>query len=134
MTGQKGRRRYEAILFDVGDTRLTKTPTDFQVFAGRCQEAGILIDLGAARKSWKQSEKWVTEQLLREMAGEPRIPDHEFLKRPDFVALRTAFNEKTDEEIWENGFTYPPIPRPKTILADNRRNSYNIGKADERGL
>lgn len=37
--------KYGAVLFDVGDTLLTKTPTDFQVFAGRCQEAGISIGL-----------------------------------------------------------------------------------------
>jgi len=29
------------------------------------------------------------------------MPDHEFFKQPDFVALRTVFSEKTDEEIWE---------------------------------
>lgn len=113
MVSQKDGRRYKAILFDVGNTLLTKTPPDFQVFAGRCQEAGILIDLGAARKSWKQSEKWVTEQLVREMAGEPRIPDHEFLKRPDFVALRTAFSEKSDEEIWKMVSHILPLQGPK---------------------
>lgn len=113
MTGQKGRRRYEAVLFDVGDTLLTKTPTDFHVFAGRCQEAGISIGLDAARKGWKQSEKWVTEQFLREMAGKPRIPDLEFLKQPDYVALKTAFAQKNDVEIRKMVSYILPLQGPK---------------------
>lgn len=113
MVIQKNSKRYEAILFDVGDTLLTKTPTDFQVFAGRCQEAGISIGLDVARKGWKQSEKWVTEQLLRELAGEPRIPDHEFLKQPDYVALRTAFAQKNDVEIRGMVSHILPLQGPK---------------------
>lgn len=63
---------------------------------------------------------WITQQILKEMAGEPWVPDHEFFRWPDFIALRTAFGEKSDEEIWENGFSYSPTSRPKKVMGSNR--------------
>ena len=50
VSNQKGIKRYEAILFDAGDTLLTRRPADFQVFAGRCREIGITIDLDTSRR------------------------------------------------------------------------------------
>lgn len=47
------------------------------------------------------------------MVGEPRIPDHEFFKQPDYVALRTAFAQKTDVEIWEMVSHILPLQGPK---------------------
>lgn len=51
MVNQKNSKRYEARLFNVGDTLLTKNPADFQVFAERCQEARIVLDMERA-KNW----------------------------------------------------------------------------------
>ena len=43
MANQMFDKKHDAILFDVGDTLLTKRPADFQVFAERCQEARIIF-------------------------------------------------------------------------------------------
>ncbi|SOH04610.1 hypothetical protein KSMBR1_2113 [Candidatus Kuenenia stuttgartiensis] len=59
MKNQKSNKRYNAILFDIVGTLLTRQSADFQVFAGRCQETGITIDLDTARRGWKQSERWI---------------------------------------------------------------------------
>ena len=47
------------------------------------------------------------------MAGEPRVPDHEFFRWPDFIALRTAFGEKSDEEIWKMVSLILPLQGPR---------------------
>ena len=52
MQNQKGNKKYEAILFDVVGTLLSKNPTDIQVFAKRCQEAGIVLDIEIAKIGW----------------------------------------------------------------------------------
>jgi len=101
MANERDSKRYEAILFDVGDTLLTKNPADFQVFAERYQEAGIVLDMERAKIGWKNSELWIKQQILKEMAGEPRVPDHEFFRWSDSIALQTAFGEKLYEDIWE---------------------------------
>ena len=52
MANQKHSKRYEAVLFDVEDTLLTKNPADFKVFAKRCQEAGLVLDIEIAKIGW----------------------------------------------------------------------------------
>jgi len=129
--------RYEAILFDVGDTLLIRKPTPFQVLAERCQKVGIALELSIAQAAWEQAEIWAGEQSLREMAGVPRMPDSEFFKQLDYVALRTVFREKADNEIWEMVSIIQPIQVEKKtweiikgvheILGKLKDRSYKLG-------
>jgi len=66
-----------------------------------------------AKIGWKNSEMRITQQILKEMAGEPRVPDQEFFRWPDFIALRTAFGEKSNEEIWKMVSLILPLQGPR---------------------
>ncbi len=105
--------QYDAILFDVGDTLLIREPPDCDILAERCREAGLLLERATARRAWKQSEIWAGEQILREIHGAPRMPDEEFHQHLDFIALRTAFNDKTADEVWCLTAYLQKIPRRK---------------------
>jgi len=93
--------KYEALLFDVGETLLTKEPSEAQILIERCRKREISLDLAAAHAGYKQSEIWVAEQILREMAGAPRMPEEAFSRQLDYIRLRTAFDREADEVIGE---------------------------------
>jgi putative hydrolase of the HAD superfamily len=97
----KSRRKntYDAIVFDVGDTLLIRDPPDHEVLAARCRRIGLSIAPDTARYAWKQAEFWMGEQLLQEMYGAQRMSDEELYQYLDFVALRTIFHDRTDDEI-----------------------------------
>ena len=90
---------YEVILFDVGNTLLVREPSDHEILVERCQTIGLSLGPAAARQAYKQSEVWAGEQILRESRGAPRMPDDQFNRHLDVAALRTAFPDKTEDEI-----------------------------------
>lgn len=106
---------YEAIIFDVGDTLLTREPPDHEILADRLGRIGVSIGQGAARWACKQIELWMCEQILREMWGAPRMSDEQFREWIDMVALQTAFANITEDEIRQLLEQLKMIPYPKQV-------------------
>lgn len=106
---------YNTILFDVGETLLIRKPPDHEILADRCQEIGLPVDQPIARSACKQSELWVGEQALREMRGASRMPDEEFYLHLDFVALRSVFSDRMEDDLWHLATRLQAIPRRKRV-------------------
>lgn len=106
---------YEVILFDVGNTLLVREPPDHEILVERCQTIGLSLGHAAARQAFKQSEAWAGEQILRESCGAPRMPDDEFDQHLDFIALRTAFPDKTENGIRHLTTCLQTAPKRKQV-------------------
>ena len=96
---RKLKKRYDAIIFDVADTLLVREPKNCEILMERCQEIGLIIDQDTAHRAWRRSELWMGEQILREMHGAPRMSDRELHQCLDFIALQTAFADRTEDEL-----------------------------------
>lgn len=105
--------RYKAIIFDVGDTLLTREPSSHNILIKKCQEIGLTLDEATAQSAFKQAEIWAGNQALCEMHGEPRMPDKEFDQRFFKTVLRTAFKEKTEDELVQLRNQLRAMPSPK---------------------
>jgi len=92
--------RYKTILFDVGDTLLTRKPSNAEIFMERCINANISIKLTDAHNACKRCELWTGEQVMREQNGVPRMPDNEFSSYLDYIALQEIFKSKKSNDIW----------------------------------
>jgi putative hydrolase of the HAD superfamily len=81
---------------------------------------GLPLEEETAHRARKQSEAWVGEQILRESRGAPRMPDDEFNRHLDRAALRTAFPDKTEDEIGHLTTRLQAVPKRKQVwkLAD----------------
>ena len=105
--------RYKAIIFDVGDTLLTREPSSHNLLIEKCQEIGLTLDESTARSAFKQAEIWAGNQALCEMNGEPRMPDREFDQHFFMTVLRTAFKEKAEDELVQLRDQLKAMPSPK---------------------
>jgi putative hydrolase of the HAD superfamily len=116
---RKRKATYEAIIFDVGDTLLTRQPPDHEILAERLGRIGVSIGQDSARWACKQIELWMCEQLLREMWGAPRISDEESRQWIDIIALQNAFANITEGEIRQlfNRLKMVPYPKQVWVLA-----------------
>jgi putative hydrolase of the HAD superfamily len=112
---RKRKANYEAIIFGVGDTLLTREPPDHEILAERLGRIGVSIGQGTARWACKQIELRMCEQLLREMWGAPRMSDEQFREWIDMVALQTAFANITEDEIRQLLKQLKMIPYPKQV-------------------
>jgi len=112
---RKRKANYEAIIFDVGDTLLTREPPDHEILAERLGRIGVSIGQDSARWACKQMELWMCKQILREMQGAPRISDEEFRQWIDIIALQAAFANITEDEIRQLFNQLKMIPYPKQV-------------------
>ncbi len=106
---------YEAIIFDVGDTLLTREPPDHEILAERLEKIGVSIGQGTARWTCKQIELRMCKQILREMQGYPRMSDEEFRQWFDIIALQTVFDNITEDKIRQLFKWLKMIPYPKQV-------------------
>lgn len=91
--------KYKAVIFDVGDTLLTRKPSSAEILVERCKNANICIDLSQAISAYKRCELWIGEQTMRELNGEPRMSDEEFSINLDYIAVKEIFKDKSESEI-----------------------------------
>jgi HAD superfamily hydrolase (TIGR01549 family) len=112
---RKRKANYEAIIFDVGDTLLTREPPDHEILAERLGRIGVSIGQDSARWACKQIELWMCEQILREMQGAPGISDEEFRQWSDIIALQTVFDDIAEDKIRQLFKWLKMIPYPKQV-------------------
>lgn len=106
-------------IFDIGQTLLFLTPSSEENLLTRCHQLTIDVALEDLKRGCKVAELWVAQTIVEEQKGSPRIPDEEFDRRWDSVALKEALkgrNEKVDDlvkKLWsvprlEQRWSVPP--------------------------
>lgn len=76
------------------------------------------MDLDAARKGWKQSERWVTEQLQGKWWENQGYPTMSFSNN-QIMLPEEGHLPKDQCGDMGNGFSYASTPGAKTILESN---------------
>ena len=102
--------KYEAIIFDVGDTLLEHYPSQKQIYADRLRYLGFDINEKSEEKIITAISKTANEQIMKEQNGAPRMPDEDFEIMLDKAALRCVNAEKEDSEYLEK-LKYFPMPK-----------------------
>lgn len=95
-TEERDIRKYKAILFDVGDTLLTRVPTNHEILKERFHKIGYVVENEKIKVANKKCELWVGEQILREINGAPRMKDDDFLHQLDYTAVFSIFDPDLD--------------------------------------
>lgn len=92
--------KYEAVLFDVGDTLVRYVPSEQEQFRQRLTTAGCreIAEEEACRMVTAAKNAEYT-QLLREWKGAPRMPDDDYFALQDRAALRCVFSEEESEYL-----------------------------------
>ena len=101
--------KYEAILFDVGDTLLEHCPSEKQIHADRLIHLGFEMDDQLATAVGKAIETAAQEQILKEQNGAPRMSDNDFSALLDKAALSCVSADKNAELLEE----LSSLPLPK---------------------
>lgn len=91
--------KYKVIIFDVGDTLLTRKPSSAEILIERCKEANVYIEIPQAISACKSCELWIGEQIMRELSGAPRMSDEEFSINLDYIAIKEIFKDKPENEL-----------------------------------
>ncbi len=109
-----------AVIFDVGETLLVRHPPGWEALSERLRAIGLAVAPEASRRAWKRAEAWSGEQILRELRGEPRMPDAQFDHRRDRAALQIARPDISEDEVGRlaDCLKEVPWPRQEWRLAD----------------
>ena len=112
--------KYEAILFDVGDTLIEYEPDlggyyleRLRKISPRPLEESLRAELFAAVKNAEYA------QLMKEYLGAPRMPDDEFMTMMDRAAVEVIFPEDTDD--WLPRLQETPAPHMKKLVKAETR-------------
>ena len=112
--------KYEAILFDVGDTLIEYEPDLGGYYLERLRkispqplEDSLKIELFAAVKNAEYA------QLMKEYLGAPRMPDDEFMTMMDRAAVEVVFPGEADG--WLPELQETPAPHMKKIVKAETR-------------
>ena len=106
--------RYEAILFDVGDTLLENRPSQEQIYADRLRFLGFSIDDAMLPAIAGTLAHASYEQIAKEENGAPRMSDEDFDIMLDKAALRCCPHAEKDSFYLEK---LRSLPLPKQELA-----------------
>jgi putative hydrolase of the HAD superfamily len=79
--------KYEAIIFDVGDTLLEHYPSQKQIYVERLKYLGFIINEKLAETIAAAISNAANEQIIKEQNGAPRMPDEDFEIMLDKAAL-----------------------------------------------
>lgn len=85
--------RYEAIVFDLGDTLLGREPSDMAVMADRLARIGIHVSDAQACRMAAAVEDVALTQIDREQRGAPRMENAAFEAMLDTAMLRCVVSE-----------------------------------------
>jgi HAD superfamily hydrolase (TIGR01549 family) len=79
--------KYDAIIFDVGDTLLENYPNQKQIYADRIKQLGFAVDEEMAEHILKATTNSAYRQIEKEQNGAPRMTDEDFDSMLDEAAL-----------------------------------------------
>lgn len=105
--------KYEAIIFDVGDTLLEHYPTQKQIYIERLKSLGFDIDNEIGENIASAISQSANEQIIKEQNGEPRMADKDFEIMLDIAALHCLDIEKEKEPEYLIKLRQIPIPEQK---------------------
>jgi putative hydrolase of the HAD superfamily len=127
-------RRFDAIIFDVGDTLLVRHPPAWEVLSDRLGVVGHALSPDTCRRAWKRAEEWSGEQGLRELQGAPRMPDADFDRGRDREALECVLPDTSGDAVEDllDRLAAVPWPRQEWRLAD--RALETLAHLQEHGL
>lgn len=127
--------RYDAVIFDVGDTLVSYVPSIKEQFAQRMASiAGISASDAALQKMSDAAKQAEYDQLMREWLGAPRMEDEPYMRMQIKAALQKVCSaEKTDELV--ERFMETPLsfdgkivhPFVKDVLQTLREHGLRLG-------
>lgn len=88
-------KRYEALLFDAGDTLVHLMPSAKCIFMQRCAEAGLTVSEAEAEAAERARHIFVGQQIRREQAGAPALSDDDWIKGMDAASVAALYGEGT---------------------------------------
>ena len=102
--------KYEAIIFDVGDTLLEHYPSEKQIFVDRLKHLGFELDNKLTTSVGEAITKAAHEQIQKEQNGAPRMSDDDFTAMQDKAALSCIIADKNETELLEK-LAHLPFPK-----------------------
>jgi beta-phosphoglucomutase-like phosphatase (HAD superfamily) len=85
--------KYEALIFDVGDTLVEYSPNYAQIFGDRLRNLSLEVSEEKAKEISRAVNWAIGEQTQKEQCGEPRISDQEYNTLIDEAALSCVLND-----------------------------------------
>ena len=126
--------RYEAIIFDVGDTLLEHFPSEKQIYIDRLRGLGFEIDKSLEESIATAISTAAHEQIQKEQNGSPRMSDSDFIVMLDKAALSCVSAEKNEIELLKelSRMAMPEqemkiIPGTMEVLQDLKDRGYRLG-------
>ncbi|NLG25943.1 MAG: HAD family hydrolase [Clostridiales bacterium] len=112
-------KKYDAIVFDVGDTLIRFAPDYAEIFGDRIARLGHFADAPRRRAIAKAVHAAVGEQVRREQRGERRATDEELLRRMDEGALAALVGQPTAGQLAElDALCGVPLPAQRRVVID----------------
>ena len=102
--------KYEAIIFDVGDTLLEHYPSQKMIYAERLKYLGFDIDEKLEESIAAAISKATNEQIAKEQNGSPRMSDEDFDLMLDKTVL-TCVNINKEYSEYLNKLSDLPTPK-----------------------
>ena len=106
--------KYEAIIFDVGDTLLESYPSEAQIYAERLQLLGFDIDDNTIATAISNASN---AQIAREQVGAPRMSDEDFAIMLDLSVLSCVVPCESAAEYLE-ALRTTPLPTQELRVID----------------
>jgi len=105
--------KYQAIIFDVGDTLLENCPSEKQIFVDRIKCLNFEVDDQLAVAIANAIMEVANEQIQKEQKGVSRMSDEDFVAMQDKAALSCVKTNKDETEMLK---ILSRIPLPKQEL------------------
>lgn len=110
--------RYQAIIFDVGDTLVHYRPNYAQIYSARLRVLGFHAEDELASVVSKAIYRAGGEQTRREQAGAPRLSDEDFNRLLDAAALDCLHPAPQDVEALLDRLGQVPLPQQQMAIID----------------
>jgi len=105
--------KYEAIIFDAGDTLLEHYPSQKQMYAERLKYLGFDIDEKSEENIAAAISKASNEQIAKEQSGAPRMSDADFeimLDKTVLKCVKCVNADEKDESEYIKKLCHFPMP------------------------
>ena len=112
--------RYQAVIFDVGDTLLSSQPSQEQIYADRLRFLGFAVDDAMLPAIADALAHAAHTQIAREEKGAPRMSDEDFDRMLDKAALACCPRTESDSFYVEKLSTRPLPEQKLTIIPGTR--------------
>ena len=91
--------KYDAVIFDVGDTLVQYVPTIEEQYMQRLKELGESVTQKEVQSMIEAAKRTEYEQLIREWNGAPRMEDEPYLRMQAEAALRDVYSAHSVERL-----------------------------------